>query len=185
MKHVYDVVQNSNGMALGGISVTVRVANAIPGTGALASLFSNNGGTPTTNPVVSDSVGTYSFYVANGRYDLTFSGPGITTKTVPDLEFDDSTAAGVFTITTANANFAAAISNIYLVTTGASTITATLPTAVGIPGQSIIIKKVDSGAGSVTVAGTIDGATNYSVVNQWQFVEVTSDNANWQISSNN
>src|SRR5690348_17432670 len=71
------------------------------------------------------------------------------------------------------------------VTTGSSTITITLPTAVGIKGTLYFIKKVDSGTGSVLVDGagaeTIEGLANYSLVNQWQYVWIYSDNANWKI----
>lgn len=75
------------------------------------------------------------------------------------------------------------------VTTGSSTITITLPTAVGIKGKPYCIKKVDSGTGSVVVDGnaseTIDGLLTYTLVNQWQYVEIYSDNANWKIKGNN
>jgi hypothetical protein len=71
------------------------------------------------------------------------------------------------------------------VTTGSSTITITLPTAVGIQGKPYCIKKVDSGTGSALIAGSIDGVTNYSLTQQWQFVEIYSDNANWKIKGKN
>lgn len=86
-------------------------------------------------------------------------------------------------------NFAVTPGSIALVTTGAGTITATLPTAVGIVGQNAYIKKVDSGAGQVTVATTsaqtIDGLSTYVLTDQWQYAEVISDGANWQIVSIN
>lgn len=74
-------------------------------------------------------------------------------------------------------------------TAGAGGITLTLPTAVGIAGKPYHIKKVDSAAGSITIATTsgqtIDAGATYLLVNQWQYVEVYSDGANWQIRGNN
>jgi hypothetical protein len=75
--------------------------------------------------------------------------------------------------------------DIVLGTAGAGGITVTLPTAVGFSGGAYYIKKVDSAAGNVTIATTssqtIDGGATYLLVNQYQFVIVVSDNANWQI----
>lgn len=56
-------------------------------------------------------------------------------------------------------------------TTGAFTIT--LPTTTT-PGFIFTIKKVDSSANAVTVAGTIDGATNYILATQYKYVTVIS-----------
>lgn len=76
------------------------------------------------------------------------------------------------------------------VTTGASAITITLPTSVGIQGQVYKIMKVDAGAGAVTVATTasqtINGSTTHILSNQWQFVEVTADEtSNWIATDGN
>jgi uncharacterized protein (TIGR02217 family) len=76
-----------------------------------------------------------------------------------------------------------------LFTTGSSALTATLPSAVGLSGKVFFIKKIDAGSGAVTVvttAGqTIDGHATYILSDQWQFVELTSDGSNWQISDSN
>ena len=73
-------------------------------------------------------------------------------------------------------------------TGGAGGITLTLPTAVGLNNQACI-KKVDSGVGAVTIATTggqtIDGSSSYLLVNQWQYVTIQSDGANWLIVANN
>jgi len=95
--------------------------------------------------------------------------------------FDVQAVSTNTTLTTAH--------DIVEVTTGSSTITLTLPTAVGIKGKPYTLKKVDSGTGSVLIDGagteTIEGLLNYSLVNQWQYVEIYSDNANWKIKGNN
>lgn len=75
-------------------------------------------------------------------------------------------------------------------TGGAGGITITLPDATLVAaGKQITIKKIDSGAGAVTVgttsAQTIDASTTYSLATQWKYVTVCSDGANWQIVANN
>ena len=76
-----------------------------------------------------------------------------------------------------------------LMTTGAVNRTITLPTAVGITGRVYTVKKVDSGAGTATLDAngteTIDGSLTYVLVNQYQYVVVVSDGANWVIVANN
>ncbi|NGZ94931.1 MAG: hypothetical protein CV089_02150 [Nitrospira sp. WS110] len=77
-------LQNQVGAALGGASVYVRDN----GTGALSSIFADNGVTPKANPFLTDSNdGSYWFYASNGRYDLTFTKAGYT--------FDATDTAGI------------------------------------------------------------------------------------------
>lgn len=75
--------------------------------------------------------------------------------------------------------------SVTLATSGAGGITLTLPTAVGNTGLQLIIKKVDNGAGAVTVDGnaaeTIDGAANYVLPAQYDALTVVSDGANWVV----
>jgi hypothetical protein len=136
---------------------------------------------------------TYGNEVGPVLYSITGGSANLNTlaavsSTIPPV-LAPSGGSSILLISSKSASFAVSMSTLYLVTTGASVITATLPTAVGIGGQFAIIKKVDSGAGSVSVATTsgqtIDGGSTYSLVNQWQFVEVCSDGANWQIIGNN
>lgn len=88
-----------------------------------------------------------------------------------------------------SSNFTANTYNMNLVTTGASAIMATLPTAVGISGTSLIIKKVDSGVGTVVItpAGSqkIDGLSTFTLSAQWQYIGLVSDGTNWQIFTRN
>ena len=64
-------------------------------------------------------------------------------------------------------------------------ITVTLPTAVGINGRDYTIKKMDSGATTMTVActggETIDGDATKTIKNQYTAIVVRSDNTNWVI----
>lgn len=75
--------------------------------------------------------------------------------------------------------------DVVLATGGAGGITLTLPSAVGRSGAIFDIVKVDAGAGAVTVDGngaeTINGATTYSLSNQWDSVTIISDGTNWVV----
>lgn len=63
---------------------TVTVYNT--GTLTLASIFTNETGTPKSNPFTAGSDASYSFYVAPGRYDINFSGTGIISPfTISDI----------------------------------------------------------------------------------------------------
>lgn len=55
---------------------TVTVFNA--GTAVLATIFSTEGGGALANPFVSDANGKWQFWADQGRYDIQFSGSGIT-----------------------------------------------------------------------------------------------------------
>jgi lysophospholipase L1-like esterase len=67
------------------------------------------------------------------------------------------------------------------ITTGASTLTMTLP-ASGVAGQRYTFKKVDAGAGTVVIAcptpggntQTIEGATTKTLTGQWSYITVQS-----------
>lgn len=68
-----------------------------------------------------------------------------------------------------------------LVTTGAGAVAITLPAAPA-AGRVCAVKKVDAGAGAVTVtpaAGTLDGAANQQLAAQNHGVLVIFDGANW------
>jgi glycerophosphoryl diester phosphodiesterase len=56
-----------------GVSITVTNNS----TGNPASLYSDNGVTPLTQPLVTDNTGHFSFYAANGEYSLSFTGAQI------------------------------------------------------------------------------------------------------------
>jgi hypothetical protein len=60
--------------------------------------------------------------------------------------------------------------------------TVTLP---GSPttGDKVRVKKTDSSANIVTVAGTIDGATNWRLLDQWACMEVIYDGTDWKVTS--
>jgi hypothetical protein len=65
MQNYFDVVQDQHGNAIPGASVFVYDAGGLP-----ATLFSDNGVTPTANPLTTNTDGEYDFFAANGRYSL-------------------------------------------------------------------------------------------------------------------
>jgi len=91
MQQFFDVVQNRAGQALPGVSVLVHTS-----TGAVASLFSDNGVTPKANPVTTNSDGEYSFYAADGIYTLYLSGSGYVSETREGVALFDPSG---FTVT--------------------------------------------------------------------------------------
>jgi hypothetical protein len=86
-----DVVQDRFGNALSGVVVTVTLT----GTATLATIYPSDAGSAylpvagvsaiAGSAVTTDSNGRYTFYAADGRYDLTVSGPGVTTTLVTDV----------------------------------------------------------------------------------------------------
>lgn len=69
-----------------GATVTVNVHG-----GGLASIFSDNVGTPLANPFTANADATLSFYAANGRYDVVITGAGVPTIALSDILLFDST----------------------------------------------------------------------------------------------
>ena len=81
MKKEQGAVFDRMGNAIGSVSVTVYNH----GTTQKPTIYSDNGITPQSNPFQTDSMGRWAFYVANGRYDIEFSGPRISTYKLEDV----------------------------------------------------------------------------------------------------
>ncbi|MND20861.1 hypothetical protein D3C76_48010 [compost metagenome] len=65
MQKYADVVLDRKGNVVQGARVLVKTT-----AGANAALFSDNGITPMSNPVITDNLGRFAFYAENGRYNL-------------------------------------------------------------------------------------------------------------------
>ena len=85
MQKYQDAVVKPNGDILAGASVLVQT---YPGA-VTATIYSDDGVTEATNPLTTDSIGNFSFYAADGRYQLVVSGTGLTTRTVTDVLLED------------------------------------------------------------------------------------------------
>jgi hypothetical protein len=94
-----DIVFNSRGIPLAG--ATIRVC-AMPASGQpctpLALIYSDAALTQAlANPTTTDGLGNYSFYAAPGRYEIEVSGPGITTKQLPNIILPSDPSSPTFT----------------------------------------------------------------------------------------
>lgn len=87
-----NVVIDTNGNAI----PTTNVAVYNHGTATLSTIYSDNGITPRSNPFSSGSDGGFTFYAANGRYDIVLTKTGYTFGTdLYDIQFFDATGASV------------------------------------------------------------------------------------------
>jgi len=97
----------------------------------------------------------------------------------------------VNTVSTTGSISVDAIETIEIATSGGSDITRTLPTAAGISGYIVTVKKVDSGAGAVIVhtfgspAESMDGDVQYNLSNRYQYVRLLSDGSSWHVIGGN
>src|SRR5437879_1491423 len=71
MQKYLTYLQDTAGNALVGASVTVNVKG-----GGIATIYSDNGVSQKTNPIVTSSDGSAWFYAANGHYDLVYAQAG-------------------------------------------------------------------------------------------------------------
>lgn len=82
MKKFYDSILAGTPLSgLAAASVTVYNANTL----TKPTLYSDNGITPLANPVTTGADGSFSFFVADGLYDLTIAKTGYTTETLEDI----------------------------------------------------------------------------------------------------
>lgn len=88
------------GIAVSGASVLVR-----PTGGTSTSVIYSDGTTTKANPTVTGTDGKFSFYAANGRYDLVYSGgiPAIASGTLTDVMLEDVPLSNLSELTTASA----------------------------------------------------------------------------------
>jgi hypothetical protein len=95
MQKYQDTILSKSGDYLPGLSVSVQTYPA----GATATIYSDNGVTLATNPLTTDSLGRFSFYAADGRYQLVISGTGVTSQTISDILLEDPADATALSAT--------------------------------------------------------------------------------------
>lgn len=84
MQRYFDVVQNRQGKALPGVTVTVYDVN-----NNLATLYSDASFTPAPNPLLTNSDGEYAFYAANGTYSVQLILSGYVNEVKPGIVLFD------------------------------------------------------------------------------------------------
>src|ERR1700736_1401074 len=99
-----DIVFNSRGVPLAGAFVRIC---AMPASGQpctpLALIYSDAALTQAmANPTTTDGMGNYYFYAAPGKYEIEVSGPGITTKQLPNVILPNDPASPTFSSVTSS-----------------------------------------------------------------------------------
>lgn len=151
MQKYTDLVLGLNGQTLVpvvGASVTVLT---YPG-GANATIYSDNGITPTANPLTTDNTGRFSFYAANGRYSLLVTYQTVS-YSIQDIPLLDDPANGQTTVITGGS-----IDNTPIgattPSTGAFTNLSATGTLTGFPGRLLNIQVFTANGTYTNTAGT-------------------------------
>jgi hypothetical protein len=149
-----DVVFNAQGRPMAGATVRVCTSSA---TGQpcspLAVIYSDAALTQAlANPLSADGLGNYTFYAAPGRFEIEISGPGITTKQMPNVILPSDPSTPTFTTVTTTSG----ISAFSLSLTGNLTVSG----SVAIGGTLTV-------GGVPVVGGGGGGGASTSTDNQW------------------
>ena len=90
MQRFFGTVQDTNGRAVVGATVTVHTAGVVT---PLPAIYVTDGSLTSpasqTNPMLSDALGNYGFAAPNGTYDIVISGGGIPTKILAGVNMVD------------------------------------------------------------------------------------------------
>src|SRR6266436_3604505 len=148
-----DIVFNSRGIPLAG--ATIRVC-AMPASGQpctpLALIYSDSALTQAlANPTTTDGLGNYSFYAAPGKYEIEVSGPGISTKQLPNVILPTDPSSPTFS----SVNSTGAISAFSLSLSGNLTVN----------GNTTVIGNLASGTLNLANQSTPPGAAGAGTVN--------------------
>jgi hypothetical protein len=148
-----DIVFNSRGVPLAGAQVRVCV---MPASGQpcspLALIYSDAALTQAlSNPTSTDGLGNYFFYAAPGKYEVEISGPGITTKQIPNVILPSDPSAPTFTTLTT--------------TSGISAFSLTLTGNLTVNGSASVIGNLAGSAFTLSNQATPPGAPSAGLVN--------------------
>jgi hypothetical protein len=116
------------------------------------------------------------------------NGETITAAFFNDIKTEIESLGGTFSITTKTGDYTAtANENAIFVDATSGPVTITLPAISGNDGRRYWIKKIDVSANAVTIDGdaseTIDGATTYTLSNQYDWVSIIVNGTEWSIVS--
>lgn len=96
-KYVNAIASTNGGLGIAGTPVAGASVQVNVHGGGAATIYSDNGVTVAPNPLTTDTNGAFSFYAADGRYDLVISGPNINTTTIGDVLLVDPLPADLST----------------------------------------------------------------------------------------
>ena len=148
-----DIVFNSRGIPLSGASIRVCT---MPASGQpcspLANIYSDSALTQAlANPTSTDGLGNYFFYAAPGKYMIEVSGPGITTKQIPNVILPNDPSTPTFS----SVSSTGAISAFSLTLTGNLTVN----------GSTTVLGNLASGTLNLTNQSTPPGSASTGTVN--------------------
>jgi hypothetical protein len=148
-----DIVFNTRGVPLAGASVHVcnMPATGLPCT-PTAQIYSDPLLTQAlANPTTTDGMGNYFFYAAPGQYEIEISGPGITTKQIPNVILPSDPSSPTF--------------NSLSTTGGINAFTLNLSGNLTVNGNTTVVGNLASGTLNLTNQGTPPGAASTGTVN--------------------
>ncbi len=148
-----DIVFNSRGVPLAGATVTVCT---MPTSGSPCTTPANIYSDPLltqalANPTTTDGMGNYTFYAAPGKYEIDISGPGITTKQLPNVILPSDPSSPTFS----------SISS----TGGISAFTLSLTGNLTVNGSTTVVGNMASGTLNLTNQNTPPGTPSAGTVN--------------------
>ena len=82
---------------------------------------------------------------------------------------------------TVTANNSLSATNDYIVAFSGSNLTASLPSAAGLNGMTLIVKNTHTSPLFITSTSTIDGGASVAIGTQFNSYTFVSDNSNWLI----
>jgi hypothetical protein len=148
-----DIVFNSRGIPLAGASI--HICN-MPATGLpcspTAQIYSDAALTQAlSNPITTDGMGNYFFYAAPGQYEIEITGPGITTKQIPNVILPSDPSAPTFSSLST--------------TGGISAFTLNLTGNLTVNGSTSVVGSLSSGTLTLNNQSTSPGAASAGTVN--------------------
>jgi len=167
-------VQDTFGNAVGGVTVTVRLA----GTGTLATIYSDNGSTVKANPFTNDSDGEFFFYASNGRYDIVLSGPVSETR-ADQILFDPDNAGLISETIIVTADFTAEPGVHYFIDVTSEQIDVTLPASPKIQDAGIVFTHYK---GNIATNKIVLGRNGNNIMGLAENMDITTDNASVQLA---
>jgi len=78
-----------------------------------------------------------------------------------------------------------AMEQVLQITTGSLALNIGLPLVATFNGKFVTIVKIDSGLGTATIVGLINGQTSWQLSNQWQYVRIYGNGASYVVVGSN